>query len=102
MLKDWFTDMSSMLAEKIEDKANRVVAKTEKEILILEAKLIKKFMAILIIASAIIFIAIAGFFALREYAGLSKTLSFLIFALALFVIGIIINYMSHERRYRYD
>jgi|GEM_PF-5403105 len=81
----------SYVSDRIKVETDAAIRKAEDRINKIETKIINNLIGLSLMGASIIFLAISGFYFMREFLLLSNTVSFLIIGLILLTIGIIIK-----------
>ncbi|MDO8459680.1 MAG: hypothetical protein Q7S74_01090 [Nanoarchaeota archaeon] len=82
---------ASYVSTRVKEEVGAFIDRIEQRIITIEERLLRNLLAMIIISSSIIFLALAVFFFMAEYLKLTNTISFLIVGIILLLVGIIIK-----------
>ena len=96
-LSDGFHAVTERVSHFANSKFDGLIDKIEYKVMRLQDRAMKKISSGLLIVTSIVFLALSLFYFLKEYTGLSNTLSFFIIGILLLIVGVLIK--STERSY---
>ncbi|MGV8142034.1 MAG: hypothetical protein ACP5NS_00160 [Candidatus Pacearchaeota archaeon] len=83
-----FTEQMGSMAKQ---KVNSLIHSVEYRVIMLQERMLKKLMYFTILAGAIIFLALGGFYLLKEFFIFSNALAFFVIGIFLLIIAIFIK-----------
>lgn len=101
VISDYVYDGLDYLTHRVgnytSNKFDEFAIKIEHKVMGLQDRMVRKLTSGLLFSTSVVFIALSGFYFLREYVNLSNTTSFFSIGVVLLMVGLIIK--STERRY---
>jgi hypothetical protein len=92
-VKDGLENISKILLSSIFPQGNTesIIKNVENRIMKMEQRMLKKMWTMFMIGLGLVFLIFSFFFLLIEYFGLSRSLSFLIIGMVIFVAGLLLK-----------